>query len=64
MMRGVCFCLGLISLLAAAFALESDGVYIVYMGASPPTSDHAHILSSLITRFSDMMMMRDHLTVL
>lgn len=54
MMRGVWFCLGLISLLAA-FVVESDaesnGVYIVYMGGSPPSSDHAHILTSLITRF-------------
>lgn len=29
----------------------NDGVYIVYMGASPPTADHAEILTSLLTRF-------------
>ncbi|KAL1542880.1 CO(2)-response secreted protease-like [Salvia divinorum] len=28
----------------------SGGAYIVYMGASPPTADHAQILSSLLTR--------------
>ncbi|KAH6832875.1 Subtilisin-like serine endopeptidase family protein [Perilla frutescens var. hirtella] len=49
MLRAFFFCLSF--LLASSNAESSDnGVYIVYMGASPPSSDHAQILSSLITR--------------
>ncbi|KAG6432019.1 hypothetical protein SASPL_103592 [Salvia splendens] len=47
----LCFVVGLF--MATSFLIVesgNDGVYIVYMGASPPTADHAEILTSLLTR--------------
>ncbi|XP_057794888.1 CO(2)-response secreted protease-like [Salvia miltiorrhiza] len=56
-MRLYSFCFGVALFWAASFLLvessdaqRNNGVYIVYMGASPPTPHHSQILTSLLTR--------------